>query len=238
MPPADITLYRVDGKARREATGRAGARVRRLDSTSSRHPRGLGIGLSILPTGVVARARSPAAIGAIAGTRRSQGTYHACYPRAAGTAQLRPRPLGHTGARRSSKRGPSATRAAGCEGSSLTMCRQRAERGFGRAHTLAARTGARAQSATLAFALPAAIGRSGARGRCKRGTHAGGAAESGDVSLRPCGQRIEGARSIPRARSRAVRGAPKARPWQSRCRPGPVALVPMQGMSTPSVRIG
>ena len=29
MPPADITLYRVDGKARREGTGRAGARVRR-----------------------------------------------------------------------------------------------------------------------------------------------------------------------------------------------------------------
>ena len=29
MPSADITLYRVDGKARREATGRAGARARR-----------------------------------------------------------------------------------------------------------------------------------------------------------------------------------------------------------------
>ena len=29
MPPADVTLYRVDGKARREATGRAGGRFRR-----------------------------------------------------------------------------------------------------------------------------------------------------------------------------------------------------------------
>ena len=163
---------------------------------------------------------------------------HALSSVAAGTSQLRPRPLGHSGARRSSKHGPRARRTAHCEGSSLTMCRQRAERGFGRAHTLAARTSARAQSATLAIAHPAAIGRSGARGRCKRGTHAGGAAESGDVRLRPCGQRIEGARSIPRARSRAVCGAPKARPWQSRCRPGPVALVPVQGVSTPSVRIG
>ena len=33
MPPADITLYRVDGKARREGTGRAGARVRRRVDT-------------------------------------------------------------------------------------------------------------------------------------------------------------------------------------------------------------
>ena len=33
MSPADITLYRVDGKARREGTGRAGARVRRRVDT-------------------------------------------------------------------------------------------------------------------------------------------------------------------------------------------------------------
>ena len=57
--PVDIALYRVDGKARRGGYGE-GWRAR---STSSRHFLAPGIALSILYTGTVAVARSPAALG-------------------------------------------------------------------------------------------------------------------------------------------------------------------------------
>ena len=59
MPPADITLYRVDG------TGPSGGygEGRRARSTSSRHFLALGIASSISYTGTVAVARSPAALG-------------------------------------------------------------------------------------------------------------------------------------------------------------------------------